>query len=476
MASPALHASRPLGSFDLNKPGEYPIVLGRSLKGTPGSLTNIRYNWQPKSGLQGLSSKLTTEQGGYHLTADAEVLGAPTFLYEGHNRADQASSDPLVLVFNEQRSAFMLERVSNAIDFNLVSGSSQTADEVRKHPQLPRNRKPATDGASKSLDDNAPDASNPYDFRNFLAEAKDNADKAAVHGSSTPLPGSRTPMSGFASPVPGATRFSASTPQARPSTPVVKKAKMAESTKRSRNDSPLKTNKPQHASSSKLASSRRQVQPLSQERISDSSDDEMSDTITVKAKHPPATSHPKSHTHARNVSDTSFGKSPHIVVNDGDLEIDMGSPPAANRGRKRERLDPEAFRSHTGTPNVGRSPMPLSRNEDVRMKDVDSEEDEDVDELELGSPRTSRMSMTGGSTSASVLEPESTSAGYRDVERVPTPLGQTMDEEEDDDLLAQELEAAMEEEDNDQSEGYGLGISGTGQRAQEDESDVSEEE
>ena len=120
--------------------------------------------------------------------------------------------------------------------------------------------------------------------------------------------------------------------------------------------------------------------------------------------------------------------------------------------------------------------MPLSRNEDVRTKDVDSEEDEDVDELELGSPRTSRMSMTGGSTSASVLEPEITSASYQDVERVPTPLGQTMDEEEDDDLLAQELEAAMEEEDNDQSEGYGLGISGTGQRAQEDESDVSEEE
>ena len=476
MASPALHASRPLGSFELNKPGEYPIVLGASLQGTPGSLTNIRYNWQPKSGLQGSSSKLTTEHGGYHLTVAAEALGASTFSYEGHNRADKESPDPLVLVLDEKRSTFMLERVSNAIDFNLASGSSQTADEVRKHPQLPTNRKHATKAASQNLDDDIPDASNPYDFRNFLSEAKDNAEKAAVHGNNTPLPGSRTPMSGFASPVPGATRFSASTPQARPSTPVVKKAKLSEPIKRPRNDSPRKTTKPQHAASNKTTSSWRQVQPLSQERISDSSDDEMSDTITVKARNPPTTSHHKSHTHARNVSDTSFGKSPHIVVNDGDLEIDMGSPPDANRGRKRERLDPEAFRSHTGTPTVDQSPMPLSRKEDVRMKDVGSEEDEDVDELELGSPRTSRMSMTGGSASASVLEPESTSAGYKDVDRVPTPSGQTMEEEEDDDLLAQELEAAMEEEDNDQGEGYGLGISGTGQRGQEDESDVSEEE
>ena len=476
MPSPAFDTSRPFDSFDMSKPGEYPIVLGSSLKGTPDSLTNIRYNWQPKSGLQDFRSKLTSEHGGYHLAVTAGALGASSFSYEGHTRADREASDSLVLVYDEKRSTFMLERVSNAIDFNLVSGSTQTTDEVRRHPQLPTDKNHAANRTSKRLDDDTPDASNPYDFRNFLSEAKENAEKATLHGSNTPLPGSRTPMSGFASPVPGATRFSASTPQARPSTPVVKKAKLSEPIKRSRNDSPRKTTKHQHASSSKPASSRRQAQPLSQERVSESSDDEISDTITVKTNHSLTTSHRKSHTHARNVSDTSFGKSPHIVVNDGDLEIDMGSPPDANRGRKRERLDPEAFRSHTGTPTVGRRPTPSSRTEDVRMKDIDSEEDEDVDELELGSPRTSRLSMTGGSASASVLDPASASASYKEVHRVPTPLGQTMDEEEDDDFLAQELEAAMEEEDNDQGEGYGLGISGTGQKRQEDESDVSEEE
>ena len=480
-ASPALHATRPVGSIDLRKPGDYRIVLGKSLQGseTHDQLLSLRYNWQPKYGFGSGSTSLSSTNDGYNLTVNnTNGTQEPLFKYSGHSRP--APSDrsekarTLALIYDKAESVFKLEVISKSVDLNLESTSSQTID-VRRHPRLPRSApKKGGDQANgetrTSNDDDTPDPTNPFDFRNFLEEAKENAEKPTqAAGGRTPIPGGRTPMSGFASPVPGATRFKASTPQFHATSSPAPKRRKTDEQKASRLASPLRQKPAQKKR--KAVEETRQAQ--SKDRISDS-DDELSDTIVVKPTLTPKQSRQPGHN--RNISG-GFGRSPHIVVNDGDLEIDMGSPPQQTRGRPRDRINPDAFRSHTGTPVMGTSSKETRPSENLEMVDPpgDHSEDGDIEELELGSPRTARLPVHG-SRSASIIEPHSSSAH----EHAPTPPNQAGDDE--DDLLAAELEAALEEDDKetgyaDQAQGYGLGITGAAPKAdEEDESEVSEEE
>jgi hypothetical protein len=254
---------------------------------------------------------------------------------------------------------------------------------------------------------------------------------------------------------------------------------------------------------------------LSKEQISDS-DDELSDTMIPQAR----TSTPKppaSRGHARttsSVSNSGFAASPHIVVNDGDLEIDMGSPPPESRGRQRGRIDPGAFGSAAGTPIFRGNPKAGTTKRLVReeMDDLEIDlggggggveegesPDNDVDELELGSPRAGVVRAGQGhqgSRSASSVVPSShrnqhrysnsNSSQHQQHDNAPTPTNAAADlDDDDEDLLAKALEAALEDEDGDTGNitghgnvGYGLGISGAaaGTGNGDDESDVSEEE
>lgn len=480
-ASPALHTTRPAGCFDLRKPGDYPIVLGKSLQGsdTTDQFLSLRYNWQPKYGFSSGSTSLFQTTDGYRLTVNGtNEHHEPLFKYSGHNRPipSDKSEKPsaLALVYDKADSVFKLELISKSVDLDLDSTSSQTID-VRRHPKLPgsivKKGGDQLNGDNRSSnDDDTPDPTNPFDFRNFLEEAKENAEKSShAMGSKTPIPGSRTPISGFASPIPGATRFKASTPQFHATSSPAPKRRKTDEQKASRLASPLRQ-RPAQKKRKALEESR---QPLSKDRISDS-DDELSDTIVVKSTSTPNQSRPTGHN--RNISG-GFGRSPHIVVNDGDLEIDMGSPPQQARGRPRDRINPDAFRSHTGTPVMGTSSNKIRLSDDLETDDPprDHSEDGDIEELELGSPRTAGLSVHG-SRSASIIEPRSCSVH----EHAPTPPNQADDD--NDDLLAAELEAALEEEDKEassaeQAQGYGLGITGAAPTAaDDDESEVSEEE
>ena len=479
--SPAVHPTRPSGVIDLRKPGDYPIVLGKSLQGSDAAdhLLGLRYNWQPKYGFGGSSTSLNSAKDGYSLTVnDTKDSKDPSFKYTGYDRPTAAntseSARSLALIYDKKESVFRLEVIDKSVELNLESTSSQTID-VRRHPKLPRvaarSAGEKVNGDSRQpADDDAPNPTNPFDFRNFLDEAKENAERPAQPaGSRTPIPGNRTPMSGYASPVPGATRFKATTPQlSEASSPVPRKRKTDEH-RAQKLASPIRQ-KPAQRKRKAVDEPR---EPLSKDRISDS-DDELSDTIVVKAPSAPLQSQHKGH--SRNVSG-NIGRSPRIVVNDGDLEIDMGSPPQEARGRPSSRINPDAFRSHTGTPVMGMSSNRKHFMEDVHMKEAhkDNSEDGDIEELELGSPRTSRLSVHG-SRSASIIEPRSSSA----QEHAPTPPNQVGDD--DDDLLAAELEAALEEDDKeaataDHAQGFGLGITGAAPKADDDdESEISEEE
>lgn len=466
-----MNSARPVGWVDLRKPGEYPVVLGESLRGSDHTeLLTLRYNWQPKAGFGPTTNSLKASKDGYHLSVvDADQH--PQYVYSGKTRpTDKEDMGSLALIFDKKDSVFKIETVSKAIDLNLETSMAQNGG-AHRFPKIKTSIIQAgrtEDVASKDIiDDDTPDPSSPFDFRNFLLEAKENAEKPSHSADSrTPLPGNRTPLGGFASPAPGASRFNASMPQHKPAitSPTLGQKKSAKASKQSRLAPPLPKKKVSPPKKKKPAESSKGA--LSKERISDS-DDEMSDTIVVRNS---SISEPQPKSHSRNISG-NVGRSPHIVVNDGDLEIDLGSPPQEARGRLRGRIDPGAFRSHTGTPVMGNSTNNRPPSEDVRMQDVDEDnsEDGDVDEFELGSPRASRISMHG-SRSVSTIEPSSGAA----PEHAPTPPGQPGDD--DDDLLAAELEAALEEGDK-VTQGFGLGISGAGQQgAGDDESEVSEEE
>ncbi|KAL6251426.1 hypothetical protein RBB50_001635 [Rhinocladiella similis] len=539
MASPAMHPVTP-GLVDPRRPGEYPVILGDSLKtdGKSSKFIDIRYNWQPKSGFQSRDSKITESGDKYSLVVPGEGSDDGGYRYRGTLQApkpgknDEASKN-LALVFDKSKSVFVLETLSASLDLNLRSGPGQPARDARELPQLSLDRQSSKQiaqangdsSAPPSPDDEGPDPSNPYDFRNFLAEARENIDKSSQQqGNRTPNPGGMTPLSGVSTPVPGSSRFKPTTPQSRPTTKPPHKA--------GRSPDPPRARARASSGASKAASKRdtgasttkpSTQQPLSKERITDSDEDSDDDSTVLAAsrsKTKPLTSTTKptkptqparkAH-HSRNVSSTNDA-SPHIIINDndGDLEIDMGSPPPEDRAR-RARVDPEMFRSHTGTPIAGSSSntntakpssssssaKPSSRLNDtdsghgrahtgtrdreVRMKDIeadsDGDEDGDVEEFELGSPQEKQSSVPVGGDVSKLGDhgrhgrppPQSAAAAAATA---------TAEDEDDEGFLEAALEAAFGEEDEQAGHGVGVGL-GIGMNAhhqQDDESEVSEEE
>ncbi|KIX99796.1 uncharacterized protein Z520_04432 [Fonsecaea multimorphosa CBS 102226] len=606
MASPAIHPSKPSGWVDPRQSGDYPIILGDSLKADAKAqdmFLNIRYNWQPKSGFDNISreGRLTKAGGGddrYHLdilsdggdsSAKYHYVGNKSASHAGEPSEgppeDQQPTRSLALVFDQSKSAFVLEAISASLDMNLKAAPGiMSSKDARELPQLPppghghqsSTKQPAAAAAaangghaaapSSSDDETPPDPSNPYDFRHFLAEARENLEKSttAAPGNRTPVPGgNRTPiMSGTSTPVPPGNRFLPTTPQSRPTSVVPAGASKASSSssqqrkKKAAEDlprggpgpgrdrgAPATTTKTSSGTKRDGPKSSHTHQPLSKARISDSDDED--DTVeapvtrgVVPPPPPPSNKPPNTTTttaskpnqakkdkagkgHTRNVSD-NIGSSPHIIINDddGDLEIDMGSPPPDTARFRRGRVDPEMFRSHTATPIGGLSSnttarsasRPVSkppveespargrtgrdrdRDRDVTMKDIeaasspDADEDEDVEEFELGSPREKSMPVPlpnrGGAIRDDDDDDDAMSEDdgrqsrqpreqtqihdhhHHHIQPPPTPPAPepiAHNDDDDEDLLEAALEAALEEEDENEDTannrgGIGLGI------------------
>lgn len=570
MASPSLQPTRPAGWVDLRRPADYPIILGDSLKNEGGKATdsfvNIRYNWQPKSGLGSRKSKLTKAGDKYELRVrptDSDDDGGD-FQYQGTSNIQSAGSNSknatksLVLIFDKSKSAFVLESISTSLDMNLKSSTGISSKSARELPQLPSNNgdsprasndntQPTGKGKmSPPIEDEPGDSSNPFDYRHFIAEARDSLEKSTQQQRQA---GDRTPLSGISTPVPpGASRFVSTTPQFRATASSSKASTATQQRKKKEETSSSRgglghsrttsstTAKAAAASVKRTATSKAS---LSKETISDSDSEADSETIAVsrlpapKASRPAAVSNaqrpkpPVAKGHTRNVS-ANIGSSPHIIINDddGDLEIDMGSPEPEERNR-RNRVDPEMFRSHTNTPlgghssNFGNSNRPAQRpgdgsrlkdgalggnsrdhpassnksagrrDRDVSMKDIEAEsspsdEDGDVEEFELGSPQEKRPSSTTLLNSSRIESNRGADDDDDDDDDdapAPTPPAPRTDrmqidddDEDDEDLLAAELEAALEEEDEAASANAGIGL-GIGMHHQlSDESEVSEEE
>lgn len=428
----AISASTPLpagGLIDPTKQAEYPVVLGERLAAkdstTPNRLVNIQYNYKSKSATpqqRSTISRSSRSQDAYTLTitdkAPTTEQNTLTYTYEGSVDPEQPVSGSeeknLVLVFDTSRKVFVLEPVATQLNFNIRSAPAKTAKQVlEQYDQLKtllEDDQACGDDQLQGEGEGLADDSNPYDYRHFLP--KDNAgDEKSTSDISTPEPSYSiakitTPV------VQPVTKPAAGGPLPRSKPPAKvqssRQAKPARQNKNATSQSIRKTGLPTSKPDTR-AGARGESESLS------------SDAVTGAPSHK---------------STPSPGSN---IIIDGDLIIDMGSPPPS---RPVFKVNPAHF-SSSNTPS--------------NLPDGDGN-GEEVEDLCLPSP--------AGRPGAPALA--------RNGEVMPS----NEEEAEDDDALAAEMEAAFEEsarEEEARSQQYQQ------QQSQyripsDDESEVSEEE
>lgn len=205
---------------DVLQTGEYLVTLGDSLAtsldhGTTGTGTflGLKYNWTPKHGFIGSKGRLRKCKGSIIITYDE---GDNHYIYTGQRQleTENATSD-LVLVYDEQASVYVLEKLATSLEMNLKSATNKSDEEILRLPQLKKQKtgdvqQPSSNGFqvigetfdNDEQDDQSADPANPYDYRHFLAEAREVLEQtsgATPAGGLTPFGGS-----GFLSPAAGA--------------------------------------------------------------------------------------------------------------------------------------------------------------------------------------------------------------------------------------------------------------------------------
>ncbi|KAJ5584544.1 uncharacterized protein N7459_004344 [Penicillium hispanicum] len=414
MAAPTLSSM-----IDPTKQAEYPIVLGERLANEDSSpLINVNYNYKTKSATPQQRSTITRSSRSrdlYDLSITDKAPSADhtlTYAYQGSE--DPAGERNLVLVFDPDRKVFVLEPVSTKVNFNLRSAPGKTEKQVIEQYEQLRlvQQDEHTSGddrnaGSTSEDEGPADESNPYDFRHFRRkEGADDPKTTSGHTTPEPIYTSKT------------------------NTPVIPAAKPA--------TKPLPRPK---AQANPLRETKRPAKPQAKSGPPKPKA-EPEPPIEPTARADPA----ENEDHHSSISDAGTGiasqqtvqsPSENIII-DGDLIIDMGSPPPS---RPTFKVNPAYFSSNN-TPNDERD-------------DNDDEGDEDMEEFRLPSPHT------------------------KPPPPAPADPAPESDNMEDDDALAAEMEAAFEESAREQearSQQYSQTTSGRYNVPSDDESEVSEEE
>ncbi|CAG7945650.1 unnamed protein product [Penicillium salamii] len=388
MAAPTLSAM-----IDPTKQAEYPIVLGERLaQDDTNRLVNINYNYKSKSATPQQRSTITRSQSSdlYDLAVTDKAPNADhTLAYSYKGSEDPSSERSLVLIFDPDRKVFVLEPVSTTLNFNLRSAPGKTEKQVREqyeqlqikdeeeHPTSGEDRQ----AGSTSEDEGPADDNNPYDFRHFLPK---NRNDKPTSGQTTPEPipsRAATPIMPASRPAPK---------PARPKTQV----------------NPLRQKKPIKPQPKAPKPEPQPAQPEEQFESKDRS----------------------SPSDAGTGSQQTGAQSPdsNIIV-DGDLIIDMGSPPP-----QRSFVVNPAYFSSNNTPDDG-----------------DENGDEDIGEFSLPSP-------AGNAAQSAHDMPQE-------------------DDVEDDDDLAAEMEAAFEQSAREE-EARQYNPPARQYIPSDDESEVSEEE
>ncbi|RHZ67540.1 ELL-associated factor [Aspergillus thermomutatus] len=406
MATSALFPSG--GMIDPTK--DYPIILGERLArkdaNTQSRLINIQYNYKSKSASSQQRTYITRAAQYpdlYNLTITDKAPNAEhsalTYSYKGSVDPEHATSESaernLVLVFDPDRKVFVLEQIATQLNFNLRSAPNKTEKQVTEQYAQLRTLHDDDQGSgddravetTADTDDGPADDSNPYDYRHFLPKENADDDKSVSDGAtSSHLNASKanTPlMTAAAKPTPS--------PKARPkpqTNPLRQKQRPSKPPRNKTTSAPKTTLEP--------PAQVKREEPQEEEK------EEVEEFPAEELKSSP------SDTGTELVSSFKAAPSPgsNIII-DGDLIIDMGSPPPS---RPAFRVNPAHFSSNNTPAND------------------EDEEEEEMEALRLPSPVG-----RGGVPSESADHPSTAPATQEEIE-------------DDDDALAAEMEAAFEEE------------------------------
>ncbi|KKK16319.1 hypothetical protein ARAM_001784 [Aspergillus rambellii] len=359
------------GMIDPTKQAEYPIILGDRLAGkiddTRSQLININYNYKTKAATAQQRSVITRSaqsRDHYNLTITDKAPNAEqsvlTYAYQGSVDPNQSVSESedhnLVLVFDSNKKVFVLEPVASQLNFNLRSAPAKTQKQARQ--QYAQLRTLHEDDPTSGDDRVSDHASASYDGP---ADDDNPTQTNPLRQKNPTTDPSRQKNTAKAQ------------PKAKPSTDLSEKQGGRKTTER-------------------------------RERY-----DEGADEIVFESyKSSP------SETGTGAVSSQKTVPSPgsNIII-DGDLIIDMGSPPPTRPAFK---VNPAHFSSNN-TPANG-------------DEDEDEDEDEDIEALRLPSPVPTTQ------------RPGPSSTVQGDVNELEE---EEEEEEDDDDALAAEMEAAFEE-------------------------------
>ncbi|EFE44804.1 conserved hypothetical protein [Trichophyton verrucosum HKI 0517] len=438
---------------DPTRPGEYPILLGDKLAGRDNArsrqFVNVTYNYKSKGNTP--QQKTTIYPAGapdrYKLTIQSKAGNAEqtdlTYVYSGgvepessSSTASKSETSNLVLIFDPKRKAFILEPVSTRLNFNLKSAPGKTDRQVsEQYPQLStsfsNNDQAAGDkqgeNESEEEDVGPADEENPYDYRHFLPKKKAEQSSGSGAGSkqnaveASSAPGTPDPHQAASSSRPAAPRSvpAAQVPAAAPAAAKAKpKPKPKPAPKSKANPlRPPKQRNPKAASSAATTTTTTASTTTTTTTSSANTSSGNANNASTKAREPEEPAAPPVVALAlppkpELVEDTIIpsvetpdlvgtysasddepkrlaGSPGSNIIVDGDLIIDMGSPPPQRPAFK---IDPSHFASNNTSANEAgynsddeedvEEPRPsfFGRRPVQEEEEEEEEEDEDKDE------------------------------------------------------------------------------------------------
>ena len=212
---------------DPTRSGKYPISLSEELlrEDLPRKRQKIsvQYSYKPKI-VGGQKSTIKPSDHGqdnaYSLSIDDEE-GKGSYNYTGFQRG----TDALVLIYDSNKQAFVLDKLDAEFSFNLQSTPSNkdAANLAAQYPQLDT-AEPGGDGddlfgeaegEEEDPDDVPADPSNPYDYRHFLRRGGSPSPEPSIR--SSPVPNHAIASSPHLAPSSTASRHRSHTEPKKPS-------------------------------------------------------------------------------------------------------------------------------------------------------------------------------------------------------------------------------------------------------------------